>query len=114
MRRQGESTSESVASLRRDNFTRNLQDLQRAENEIVTAEEDYAGRVEGPLGAGSHLQGHASVQLRGGVYTSNTELHGCRLGKGVSVKRFIHTLGLAEIAQWRKIPKDLRASIREI
>lgn len=50
-----------------------------------------------------------------GAHTSNPELHGCRLEKSKSVRRFTHALGLAGIEQRRRRKtKDLRAFRKEI
>lgn len=74
--------------------------MQRAENEIVAAERRIVGSVEGPFGAGSHeFAGKPSLQLRGGVYASTIQLWGCRLGEGISVRRFVHAWGFAGITQ---------------
>lgn len=85
------------------------------ENEIVTAEKTVDS-VEGPCGAGNHeFTGISMCPVSSGVYTSNAELHGCRLGKGTSVRRYIRASGFARIVQWRKREtKGLRAFIREI
>lgn len=74
--------------MRREYFIRDLESLGIEENGIVVVERRMVGR-EGLFG----VSYYEFIYLCGGVYISNVEFYGGRLGKGVFVRWFICVWG---------------------